>query len=111
MPRLVHKFSFQKRVAQGDDGLGNELSEWVEQFTTRPRKMVLRGGEEVLAARLSGTQTAVLTVRVQANTKMVDSFWRAVDIRTGETWNIMSNEPAEDRLYIDMLVKSGVPDG
>lgn len=108
MPRLYHKFSFQKRISQGNDGIGNDQSDWVEQFSTRSRKTILRGGEEVISSRLSGTQTAVLTVRSQPNTKLVDSFWRAVDSRTGEAWNVMTNEPADDRLYIDMLVKTGV---
>lgn len=110
-PNLNHRYSFQKRVTQGNDGRGNDLTDWVPQFEAWASRVWLRGGEAVLAARLSGVQTAVITVRSAPETKQIDSFWRCVDLETNQTYNIKQPEPHESRHYIDLPVQSGGADG
>ena len=108
---LHEKYSFQKREETNNDGLGNVLTEWVEQFTQRGERTILRGGEDVMASRLEGVQPAIIKVRRNSCTDAICPDWRAVDCRTGQTYNIMSHEPGKSRQYYEMLVKSGGADG
>lgn len=110
-PKLVQRYSFQKREEKPIDDLGNVEDDWVEQFQTRASRKWMRGGEQVLASRLSGVQPAIITVRLNPDTSKICSFWRCVDQYTGEGYNIMTVEPSENRQYIDLLIQSGVAHG
>lgn len=106
-----HRVSFQKRVAQGNDGLGNVLSPFVEQFQTRVAIKYLRGGEDVMASRLEGRQPAIATALQSSNIDLVSPDWRMVDVRTNDVWNVRSAEPMQNRRYVDFLIERGVADG
>lgn len=103
--------SFQMRVVQTDDGYGNKLSDWVEQFRTRGHIRFLRGREDVLAARLEGRQPGILKVLQSNNADRVSTDWRAQDVHTSEYYNVRSVEPSENRMYVEFLVEKGVADG
>ena len=64
--------------------------------------------ETVTAARLSGKQPYLVTVRHAGNTSQVTTDWRAVDVRTGKSYAIASAVPREKRDYIDMLMVEGL---
>lgn len=108
---LHENLSFQMREAQGDDGLGNTLSEWVEQFTTRAKRKFLQGGESVMAGRLQGKQPVIFTVRKSCQVDAVCPDWRIVDCRGGTVYNIRAINEGYSRLYYDILAESGVADG
>lgn len=110
-PKLVEEYTFQKRVTEPADELGSVSSEWVSQFKTRSSRIWMRGGEEVLASRLSGVQPAIITVRLNPDTSRIDNFWRCIDNRTGATYNVMTAEPSQNRQYIDLMIKGGGADG
>lgn len=105
MTYLVH---FDKR-AEVDDGYGNTESGWVEQFRANAELTFLRGTETVMAGRLAGRQTAVMRVRSHEKSRLVTPEYRAVDARTGTEYAIRGATPTDDRLYIELLVESGVP--
>lgn len=104
--QLRERFAFQERFAQSD-GHGNTRDEWHTQFVAAARRMMLRGGETVTAARLQGTQPAVLTIRSSSQSRRVAAHWRAVDERTGDIWNIRAVTPDERRDHIDLLAELG----
>jgi hypothetical protein len=72
------------------------------------RRQFVRGGEDVMAARLEGRQPVVLTVRKSTDTDDITTDWRATDARTGAVYNIRTVQPSEDRAWIDLLCESGV---
>lgn len=91
-----------------DDGMGNTVGEWVEQFQAAANLEPKYGTEAVMAGRLAGTNTYILTVRYAA-AKTVTTDWRARNIRTGEIYNIRSiTDAAERHQWLEMLVQSGV---
>lgn len=108
--RLNQKFRFEQR-SDVADGYGNTKAAWATVFTHAAARKFLRGGETVQAARLEGRQPVLLTIRSSAASRAVTTDWRAVDDRSGETYNIRAVNPTEDRKYIDILCESGVADG
>lgn len=107
---LFFKVAFDKRI-QTDDGFGNPVGAWGEQFECRAAYRHLRGGEAVIAARLEGKHVQVITVRAFAATRAVTTDYRIRDVRTALTFNIRDVTPNLDRQFIDFLVESGVGDG
>jgi hypothetical protein len=71
------------------------------------------GGEDVLAARLTGKGFVNIIVRQSAQTRSVTPDWRAKDERTGEIYNIRSVIDPEGGnskygFYFEMLCEHGV---
>lgn len=108
-----------ERRAETSDGAGNEISgDWTEQFSERARIQPRLGGEEVVAARLTGVQPYIVTVRSSQRTRQVTTAWRIVDARAGvdaageprRILNIASLANVDERnAYIDFLVTEGRP--
>lgn len=104
---LSERVTFLEQVA-GDDGYGGVVVGWQERFTEPARLMPLRGGETVMAGRLQGTQPFVCTVRSSTRTRAVTPAWRAVNARTGATYNIKAvTNPDERNAYLDVLMVAG----
>jgi head-tail adaptor len=107
---VIHKYSFQKRAEVIDD-YGNTKGDWEAVFEARGSRRFFKGREKVIAAAETSTQEVIIRVRNSANARMVASDWRAVDLRTGETYNIRGFEPTDDRMFIEFLAQSGATDG
>jgi SPP1 family predicted phage head-tail adaptor len=107
---LFFLIAFDKRI-EVDDGAGNTIGGWQEQFQCRAGFAHLRGGESVMADRLQGQHTQVIFVRRSSATRQVSTDWRIRDVRTGVSFNIRDITPSDDRLWIDFLCQSGVADG
>lgn len=109
---LSEVVAFQVR-SEADDGYGNPVTgDFATQFTEPARLRPLKGSEPVLAQRLVGVQPYVLTVRSSVRTRRVGVDWRAVNSRTGTTYNITAIvNPDERGAYLEMLVTSGVATG
>lgn len=107
---MKERFAFDKRNDLVD-GYGNTQSEWVEQYLCWTRRQFLRGGEDVIAARLEGRQPALLTIRRSNMARQITPDWRARDTRTGEIYNIREAKPTEDRAYVEILCERGVASG
>ncbi|RJP54316.1 MAG: head-tail adaptor protein [Anaerolineaceae bacterium] len=106
------RFTFQKRQTTAGDGYGNFQADWQTQFTVWTKRIFVRGGEQVIAARLEGRQPGVLTVRASPDTRLISTDWRAVNAEDAtEIWNIRSVQPGVDRDEIEFLVERGVASG
>jgi head-tail adaptor len=108
---LYENVAFDKRVEGNPDSpadYGNTVMDWAEQFVRRAAYVHLRGGESVMAGRLQGRHSQIIRVRADSGTKAITTDWRARDKRTGVAFNIRDITPSADRLWLDILVESGV---
>lgn len=100
----------QRRVEQ-EDQYGNTQGEWQEQARFNASVEARRGGEAVIAGRLQGTVTYIVTARYSIAAAAVQPDWRLVDARSGAVYNIRTWVPRPKRDYIDGDVEMGVADG
>ncbi len=105
--RLQFRVAFDQR-AEVEDGHGNTEADWVEQFQCRAGYIHLRGGENVMAGRLSGKHPQIITVRASSQTRLITTAWQLRDARTGAVFNIRDVTHETDRQWISLLVESGV---
>ena len=98
---------FDSPSASSDDA-GGTVSGWSAEFSVRASYRRLRGGETVLAARLSGAQPTIIPVRASSQTKMLQPSWRGRDAGTGEVFNIRAIVRTDDRAYLEITAESGV---
>jgi head-tail adaptor len=107
--KMREKIEFQLKVASPDE-YGNEQTEWRMQFTTAAELIPLKGGEPVLAARLTGVQPFVIRIRSSTAARAVTTAWRAVDARNpSRIFNITSVANVDQKnAYIDMMATQGV---
>ncbi|MGO7185294.1 head-tail adaptor protein [Rhizobium brockwellii] len=108
--KLREKLLFQRRAIV-DDGMGNEQSgDWETKFTAAAELIPLRGGEPVLAARLSGVQPYIIRIRSCAAAREVTTAWRAVDARQqSKTFNITAAvDPDNKNAWLDIMATQGV---
>jgi SPP1 family predicted phage head-tail adaptor len=105
--RLRERIRFDRREVDVD-GLGNP-GDWQPlcgPFSARLRP--INGKEVVLAGKLAGVQPYEIVVRFCVATAAVTPADRAVDVRTGRTFNITAvQDPTERRQWLSMLVKAG----
>ena len=108
--RLMEFARFQYR-SETSDGYGNMVGEWAEAFEDRVDVRYLRGSEAVLAARLAGRQTIIITIRDSEAARRIAPEWRAI-IR-GVEYNIREPLRPTDqrRRLLECLAESGVADG
>jgi SPP1 family predicted phage head-tail adaptor len=101
---------FQKRVAAADDGYGNRETAFAMQFLAKGRVRPLKGSEQVIAARLTGVQPVIITIRSCAAARAVTAGWRVENDRTGVIYNIRSLANFDEKnREIDFLAETGVP--
>lgn len=105
--RFYHRVAWDLR-ADADDGYGNTVTDWTEQFQTRAGFTFLRGSEAVIAARLEGRQPVIVRVRVSSRTRQITTDWRMRDARSGEIYAVRSIIETDDRAYRDITVERGV---
>lgn len=106
---LRERVRFEKRAA-ADDGCGNTRGDWVAQFSRAAAIRPLQGGEGVIAARLSGTQPALIIVRFDSETRTIAPDWRAVDEASGTVYAIKTAADMERRrAWWTMLCEAGGP--
>lgn len=105
---LRHRITFQKATLV-DDGYGGSIQTWVDQGTVFAKFQYLKGGEEVMAARLQAKQPAIITVRSDSMTRQADPSWRLRDAG-GALWNIRAiTDPTGRRAWLEILAEKGVP--
>jgi SPP1 family predicted phage head-tail adaptor len=108
---LRDKVTFRRRAAVSD-GYGNTEGDWADEFTVPARVWPRLGGEQVMAARLAGSQLASITVRQSTQTMQVTTDWMLRDDRKGTEYNIRSivdpqAHTADRGRILDMLCESG----
>ncbi|RVN04653.1 phage head closure protein [Sinorhizobium meliloti] len=105
--RLSERVSFARRVEREDE-YGNTVAEWQEQFEAAAGYQHLRGGETVMAARLTNKHPVVVRLRTSTAARQVTADWKLTDKRTGVEYAIKDVTHDVDRLYIDLLCERGV---
>lgn len=105
--KLDKRIAFESPV-ETSDGAGGTVDGWAAQFTVSAGYTRLRGGETVLASRLSGTQPTVIRVRASTQSRLITTDWRGVDARSGEVFNIRAIIESDDRAYLEITAESGV---
>ncbi|SMP32170.1 head-tail adaptor protein [Shimia sagamensis] len=109
---LRERISFEELVPGAESTLGNTQKTPTHRFYRRACFLFLRSGEGVLAGRLSGTQSIVMTVRrsaaVAAITTTQTTKWQIRDKTTDIVYNIKAVEPNREkpRQLIDFLCVS-----
>ncbi|MGN6146881.1 MAG: phage head closure protein [Mesorhizobium sp.] len=107
---LKYRVDCQKEVA-GTDELGNPVpgaGGWVTQFSVRAAYRHLRGGEDVMAGRLQGRHTQVITVRSSSQTRQITAGRRLIDARDGTVFNVRDVTQETDRMWVSLLCERGV---
>lgn len=94
------------------DGSGGTEAGWTAvgtgSFQCWANLRYLRGGETVQAARLTGKQPALVTIRRNSVSDKVTASWRMRDLRSGAIYNVRSIVPTDDRAMLELLCESGV---
>jgi len=93
---------------QVDDGYGNSEGAWVGATQHSACVEARRGSEAVVAGRLQGVVTYIVTTRYSAAAAAVTPGWRFVDARSGQVYAIRTAVPRPRRDYIDFDVEIGV---
>ncbi|MEM6617454.1 MAG: head-tail adaptor protein [Pseudomonadota bacterium] len=107
---LRYNYSFQRRGAT-NDGFGNVETDWVEQFQQRGGRAFFRGIEKAQDAASTATQKMIIQIRQSDNADTVSTDFRVVDVRSGETYNVVAVEADPVRRLIELIVESGGADG
>ena len=73
----------------------------------------MRGGEAVIAARLTARQPAILTIRNSVSARSILPSDRVINARTGEIFNIREQPRVsrDNRGFLETLVEAGASDG
>jgi head-tail adaptor len=107
---LFEQVAFDKRVAGNPDSpadYGRTEDDWQEQFSTRAHFRHLRGGESVMAGRLAGRHSMIVTIAAFAASRLVESDWRMRDVTSSQEYAVRDITPTEDRQFLEVLVESG----
>ncbi len=119
--QMKSRVRFDKRGTATNDGYGNIISEFAEQFTRSAEIKPLKGGETVMAARLEGKQPALIIVRRDSLTLTINTNWRCAEIVDGTSspptlgpWFNIRGDPQDmeqDKRFLTMVCDSGGADG
>ena len=83
---------------------GQVIQDWLLRFTCPVHVRHLRGGEEVMQARLASRNLVIVTVREFAGARAVTSEWR-VSVG-GKLYDIKEDpRPSQDRRLLEMLAE------
>lgn len=112
-PKLDTRFVIQRDEATPDWSGHPGEPDWQDQFTVWGNITFMRGGEAVIAARLTARQPAILTIRDSAQAKGIKPSDRVKNARTGEIFNIREQPRVsrDNRGFLEMLVEAGATDG
>lgn len=92
-----------------DDGFGGSVpGPFEEQGIEHAKIHFLRGGETVMAGRLTGTQPGIFTVRQNELTRSMTTAWE-IKTEDGATYNVRGiNDPDGRNAWLEILAEKGV---
>lgn len=103
---LRHRLAFDKR-GQGNDGFGNTVTSWREQFVVSAAMRPRGGSEAVVAARLEGRSLFGIYLRSSTQTRLITTDWRARDARLGTEYAIVHVDGITDPAWVYLDIRSG----
>ncbi|MHA6645655.1 head-tail adaptor protein [Mesorhizobium sp. A623] len=104
-PGLFREVADFRQNMEVDDGYGGTKLEWATVFSAPCRIRTLKAGETIIASRLAGTATLVLTIRWQPDAAAMSPAWQVVNARTGAEYAVKAVTVDERRAFIDVLVE------
>lgn len=112
---LRSQVTFAERI-EFQDGYGNTVAAWEDRWTCRAQIEPQKGGEDVMAARLSGRQPVIIRVRQCPETLAVTPDWKVTNVDNGVAYNVQTiidpGEASGDHgHWLDMLAEAGVAVG
>lgn len=109
--QLRERIRIDRKAADATDDYGNPTpGDWETLIAAQPaRIMPVRGGEQVLADRLTGTVVYEITLRESAANRGISAGDRAMNPRTGEAFNIKHPpvNPDERGRFLTFQVEAG----
>lgn len=93
---------------QSADGYGGNAVTWQEQFTSRAEFRYQRGDEAVEAGGLTGTARFKVRIPAHDAARAVTTEYRMRDTRASVAYNIREVDTVTDRLFVWLVVESGV---
>lgn len=111
--QLRDRFTIQRNMATPDWTGHPAEPDWQDQFTVWGGIQFMRGGEAVIAARLTARQPAILTIRNSSQSRGILPSDRVKDARTGEIFNIREQPRVskDNRGFLEVLIEAGASDG
>lgn len=104
---LRQRLAFEQRTVT-NDGYGNVDGDWAVRFIVWGKCIPRKGGEQVMASRLTGVTPYTIIVRSSADMLPVDTAWRVRDARTDVIYNIRDiDNPDQKHKFIELLVTTG----
>lgn len=98
---LSDRVTFQSPIHWRDDD-GQQMQGWRPEFTVWANVRYLKGGEEVMQARMQSRTPAVLTIRASRQAARVTSEWRA--LVGGKAFDVKEDPRlTPDRAWLEML--------
>lgn len=84
---------------------GRIVQSWEERFRAWAKVLPLRGGEQVMQARLAARTPAIVTIHTSARAREVNAKWR---VRIADRLYDLKEHPREDKdaSCFDMLVEA-----
>lgn len=110
---LRDSFTIQRDMATPDWSGHPGEPDWKDQFTIWGNITFMRGGEAVIAARLTARQPAILTIRNSVSARTILPSDRVINARTGEIFNIREQPRVsrDNRGMLEVLIEAGASDG
>lgn len=106
---LKDRYRFDERSL---DLNGDKLGDWdTSRSAVSAHTAWLRGGEGVVSRRLEGEQPVALKIRDCRAARELTPGWRAVNVRTGQAFNITAVSPSAEPGFIDVLCVTGGASG
>jgi SPP1 family predicted phage head-tail adaptor len=90
------------------DGAGGSTQSWETVLTAPARIKTLKAGETVMAGRLQGTATVVVTVRNQPALADAKTTWKLKNSRTDQMYEIAAITLDEREAFVDILCTIGI---
>lgn len=101
--QLTKRVAFLKPIVDQDED-GMMVQRYDLQFTLWGHVLPLRGGEQIMQARMVAKAPAIVTVRAGAQARQTTSDWR-VQIG-GKVYEVKENpRETQDRAFLELLVE------
>jgi head-tail adaptor len=110
---LRERLRFERRTIGADDGYGNVSQTWALLYgPVAARIEPQAGSEEVLSERPTGIQPVAITIRWSPAAARLEPQDRAVDQRSGRTFNVIAVANEDQRRgYLNIVASAGAADG
>jgi len=109
---LRERFAFGE-LQKGDGAGGNtRTGPFEDQFEVWAKETPINVGEEVMAGRVQGVRTVLITVRYSTETRQITGDWCARNVNTKEQFAISeAKDPDGRKQWIEILARTNVAGG